>query len=526
MYDVVIAGGGPVGLFLACELQLAGVSVVVLEKMEDPHSPLKAGWMGMRGLNFPSVEAFYRSGMLDDVRGSALGWMNPDAKVGLELRGTDTGGAARAPRFAGHFAGIMLDMDKLDFSGRKYLVGGPSASGGMVSLEGIELLLAERAIELGVDLRRGMAVTSFTEDENGITVYAGDESFQAQWLVGCDGGRSVVRKLAGFEFAGTEPEFTGYTASVKIVDPEKLRPGFNLTETGMYIVGPGPDRIGMVEFDDASFDRTQTLTLESLQAVLRRVSGTDVTLTSMSVASTYTDRARQATTYRKGRVLLAGDAAHVHSPLGGQGLNTGIGDAMNLGWKLAATVQECAPEGLLDTYTEERHPIGAWALNWTRAQVAIMRPDPYARAIASVIRDLIQTKDATTYFVGKMSGMLMRYELGGNHPLIGCSAPDFEFEDGTRLGKLLHQGKGLLVDLGESEELRALGQTRGERLRYAPAKVKDGKGLSALLVRPDGFVAWVAEAEPDLGAAERAVERWFGRNNSSFLWRNRQNEQR
>jgi 2-polyprenyl-6-methoxyphenol hydroxylase-like FAD-dependent oxidoreductase len=510
MYDVVIAGGGPVGLFLACELQLLGVSVVVLERMEDPRSPMKAGWMGMRGLNFPSVEAFYRRGLLEAVRASALGWLSVGSKRGLELRGTDDTDSTPAPRFAGHFAGIMLDMEKVDFSGRKYAIAGPSASGGMVSLESIELLLAERATKLGVDLRRGMAVTTFTENGNGVTVYAGDESFQGQWLVGCDGGRSTVRKLAAFEFVGTEPEFTGYTASVKIADPEKLRPGFNLTETGLYLMGPGPDRIGMVEFDEASFDRSQTITLESLQGVLRRVSGTDVTLTSMSVASTYTDRARQATTYRSGRVLLAGDAAHVHSPLGGQGLNTGIGDAMNLGWKLAATIQGWAPEGLLDTYTEERHPIGAWALNWTRAQVAIMRPDPHARAIASVIRDLIQTQEATTYFVGKMSGMLMRYNLPGDHPLTGCSVPDFEFEDGTRLGKLLHEGKGLLLDFVESHKLNTLGQTRKDRLRYVSVKAKDNKGLTAMLVRPDGFVAWVAESEIDLSEVEESIQCWFG----------------
>jgi len=354
VYDVVIAGAGPVGSFLACELRLAGVSVLALERMEDPHSPLKAGWMGMRGLNYPSVEAFYRRGLLEEVRGCALGWMNAGPRQGVDLAGSARPGSAPAPRFAGHFACIMLE--KIDLSHRRYAVGGPSATGGMISLEGIEMLLAERAAELGVDLRRGMAVTNFTENENGITVFAGEESFEGRWLVGCDGGRSTVRKIAAFEFEGTEPEFTGYTASAKIADPEKLQPGFNLTEMGMYLVGPGPDRIGMIEFDGASFDRTQTVTLESLQAVLRRVSGADVTLTSMEVASTYTDRARQATTYRKGRVLLAGDAAHVHSPLGGQGLNTGIGDAMNLGWKLAATIQGWAPEGLLDTYTAERHP--------------------------------------------------------------------------------------------------------------------------------------------------------------------------
>jgi 2-polyprenyl-6-methoxyphenol hydroxylase-like FAD-dependent oxidoreductase len=505
-YDVVIAGGGPVGLFLACELGLAGVSVVVLERFEDPHSPLKAGWMGMRGLNFPSVEAFYRRGLLENVRATALGWMDKGPKSGLQLRGMDDSRL----RFAGHFAGIMLDKAKVDFSNLKYLVAGPSTSGGIVSLESIELLLAERAKELGVELQRGMTVTNFTENEDGVTVFAGDRSFHGRWLVGCDGGRSVVRKLAGFEFAGTEPEFTGYTASAKIADPEKLRPGFNLTETGMYIIGPGPDRIGMVEFDEASFDRTQTITLEHLQTVLRRVSGTDVTLTSMSVASAYTDRARQATTYRQGRVLLAGDAAHVHSPLGGQGLNTGIGDAINLGWKLAATIQGWAPKILLDTYTRERHPVGAWALDWTRAQVAIMRPDAHAHAIAAVIRDLINTRDATTYFVEKMSGISLRYDLPGDHDLIGRSVPDFEFEDGTRLGALLHAGTALLLDFSGKEELLALSKKWSGRLNYAKAKSKDSKGLAVLLIRPDGVVAWAADSNPALSTLEGTIRHWLG----------------
>ena len=509
-YDVVIAGGGPVGLFLACELQLVGVSVLVLEKMEDPHSLLKAGWMGMRGLHFPSVEAFYRRGLLDRVRAAALGWMRAEPEPGQEGQSTAGGGPMKVPRFAGHFAGIMLDVAKVDFSDQKYMVPGPSASGGMVSLESLELLLAERALALGAGLQRGVEVTDFTEHENGLTVHAGERCFEARWLVGCDGGRSVVRKLAGFQFEGTEPEFTGYTASVKIVDPEKLRPGFNLTETGMYIHGPGPDRIGLIEFDNAEFDRTTTITLDSLQEVLRRVSGTDVTLASMSVASSYTDRARQATTYRQGRVLLAGDAAHVHSPLGGQGLNTGIGDAMNLGWKLAATIQGWAPDGLLDTYTEERHPIGAWALDWTRAQVAIMRPEPHARAMASIMRDLMQTEDATTYLIGKMSGVLLRYNLAGEHPLIGRSAPDFEFEDGTRLAELLRDGKGLLLDFAGTRELQALCQTRRERLKYASFHATDNKGLTAMLVRPDGFVAWATDSTPDTIAAEQSMDRWFG----------------
>ena len=515
-YDIVIAGGGPVGLFLACELQLAGVSVVVLERMEDPHSPLKAGWMGMRGLNFPSVAAFYRRGLLDAVRASALGWMDSGERQATGSATEEKPVAAKSsstpppPRFAGHFAGIMLDASKIDLSVQKFVLPGPSAAGGLVSLEGVELLLAERAQELGAKIVRGAAVTDFVETASGVTALTENGSFAAQWLVGCDGGRSTVRKLAGFEFAGTDPELTGYTAWVEMADSEKLKPGFNLTPAGMYINGPGPGRIGVVEFDGASFDRTASIALESLQAILRHVSGTDVTITTLHAASSYTDRARQATTYRKGRVLLAGDAAHVHSPFGGQGLNTGLGDAMNLGWKLAATVNGWAPDGLLDTYTAERHPVGAWALDWTRAQVAIMRPDPYAHAIASVIRDLMNTREGTMYFVEKVSGIALRYNLPGEHPLIGRSAPDFEFEDGSRLGEFLHEGRGLLLDFSESRERNALCRKWSERVSYMPARTKDTLGVAALLIRPDGFVAWATESGQDVASLQQTLQHWFG----------------
>jgi 2-polyprenyl-6-methoxyphenol hydroxylase-like FAD-dependent oxidoreductase len=508
VYDVIIAGGGPVGLFLAFELGLAGTSVLVLERMEDPHSPLKEGWMGMRGLNFPSVDAFYRRGLLKDVRESSLAWMEA-AKPGFEMN-SQAKTSAPPPRFAGHFAGIMLDANKIDLSSQPYLVQGPSSAGGLASLEGLEEVLAEHALKLGVEVKRGMPFTDFTESEDGVTVHAGNESFQCKWLVGCDGGRSTVRKLAGFEFAGTDPEFTGYSAWVELADPEKLHPGFNLTPHGMYVNGPGPGRIGLVDFDNAAFDRDQEITLENLQAILRRVSNTDVTIKTLHVATSYTDRARQATTYRKGRVLLAGDAAHIHSPLGGQGLNTGLGDAMNLGWKLAATIKGWAPDDLLDTYTAERHPVGAWALNWTRAQVAIMRPDPHAQAIASVIRDLINTKDGANYFVEKVSGISLRYDLPGDHPLIGRSAPDLEFEDGSRLGPLLQDGTALLLNLSASEELNTLDRKWDGRLKYVAAQAKDNKGLAALLLRPDGFVAWAADADPNLTDLEETISRWFG----------------
>jgi 2-polyprenyl-6-methoxyphenol hydroxylase-like FAD-dependent oxidoreductase len=518
-YDVVIAGGGPVGLFLACELRLAGVAVLVLERLDDPHTPLKSNAMGSRGLNFPSVEAFYRRGLLPAVRESAIGWMTAGQQQAIDVPvGAGLNAASLAPRFAGHFAGIMLDGNKIDFSQEKYTLGGPSASGGLVSLEAIEALLAERAKELGVVLRYGAAVTDFTEDHDGVHVQLGRERICAAWLVGCDGGRSIVRKRAGFEFIGTDPELTGYVAVTDIADPEKLRPGWNVMPRGMYVNGPVRGRISVVEFDKAAGgefekptgDRSMPVTLAAMQASLRRVSETDVTLTALHLASRYTDHARQAATYRKGHVLLAGDAAHVHSPFGGQGMNLGIGDAMNLGWKLAATIKGWASEALLDTYTTERHPIGAWALEWTRAQVAILRPEPHARAMAAVVREFIDTPAGATFFAKKISGIWLRYLLPGDHPLIGHSAPDFEWEDGTRLGALLEPGTGLLVDFNGNRDLQSLGQGREDRLQYVSAKAKNQLGLAALLIRPDGFVAWAADGEPDLTQAAAATREWFG----------------
>lgn len=510
-YDVLIAGGGPVGLFLACELRLAGASVLLLEKNQSPNTPLKSGWMGARGFNCPSTEAFYRRGLLDDVKTASFGWMG-GGRPGMAFTGDGKASEppTPAPRFAGHFAGIMLDANKVDFSSHNWIIPGPSIGGGMVSLEALEGLLAERAKKLGVDVRFGHEVTGFVEGPGDIAIQTTEGDFQAKWLVGCDGGRSTVRRLAGFAFEGTDPELTGYMAIVEFEDLDKLALGFNLTPRGMYTHGPAPGRIGVVDFDGGRFDRTSEITLENLQGMLQQVSGTKVRLKSVDVATSYTDRSRQATTYRQGHILLAGDAAHVHSPFGGQGMNAGLGDAMNLGWKLAATIKGWAPDNLLDTYTAERHPIGEWVLNWTRAQVAIIRPDPHARAIAAVVRDLIETKEGTNYFIEKISGVSMHYDLGGEHPLSGRSAPDFELEEGVRLGDLLHDGRGLLLDFTGSESLQALCNGRQDRLLYVSSHAKDAKGLTALLVRPDGFVAWATDGDFDIALVEQSVQRWFG----------------
>jgi 2-polyprenyl-6-methoxyphenol hydroxylase-like FAD-dependent oxidoreductase len=501
LYDVVIAGAGPVGLFLACELGLAGISVLVLEQADDPHSPLKRLPFGLRGLWGPAIEAFHRRGLLDEIAAA-----RPDSDNLPRPRAVTSGPAHRGP--AGHFAGIQFDYGNIDTTRWRYRVPGPADTQFGVEMEQLERVLATRALASGVEIRRGHGVEGFDVAENEIIVHAGGNPIRARWLVGCDGGRSTVRKQGGFEFAGSEPEFTGYSVQVDIAGPARLPLGRHSTPAGMYTQWQ-PGVVGIADFDGGAFHRTEPLTLEHVQAVLRRVSGTDVTLTAMHVASTWTDRSKQATTYRKGRVLLAGDAAHIHSPLGGQGLNLGLGDAMNFGWKLAATIRGDAPDGLLDSYTTERHPVGARILDWTRAQVALMRPG--SRALRDVVRDLIATRDGATYFAERVWGVAQRYDLGSQHPLVGCSAPDFELDDGTRLGMLLRNGIGILLDFDGNAALRSVADRLQGRLNYSEGAAKERLGLSAVLVRPDGIVAWACDGEPGISELIQALSRWLPR---------------
>lgn len=501
IYDVVIAGAGPVGLFLAGELRLAGLSVLVLEQAENPHSPLKSLPFGMRGLSVPTLDAFHRRGLLDDVV-AAQGAMNGNASAAAHW-------AQQPRRPGGHFAGIQFFHDHIDAERWSYRLPSPGGTGMVVEMQSLEAVLADHASAAGVEIKRGFGVEGFDQSDDGVAVRAGGETFHGHWLVGCDGGRSTVRKAGGFEFVGTDPEFTGYSLEVELADPDKLEPGRHYTATGMYTYAR-PGTIGMVEFDGGAFHRSQPVTLDHAQAVLRRVSGTDVSVTSLRLATTWTDRAYQATAYRKGRVLLAGDAAHIHSPLGGQGLNLGLGDAMNLGWKLAATIRGQAPEGLLDSYTEERYPVGTQVLDWSRAQVGLMRPSRSSRALEAIIRDLIGTRDGATYFAERVWGVSLRYDLGGSHPLVGRNAPDFELADGTRLGELLRTGKGLLLDFDGQAPLRELASRWSDRIAYVAGPPKDRLGLSAVLLRPDGFVAWAGDAILDIGKAAQAAARWFG----------------
>ncbi|MER5433337.1 FAD-dependent monooxygenase [Streptomyces sp. NPDC002588] len=544
-YDVVVAGAGPVGLMLACELALGGARTLVVERLAEVDETIKAG-----SINTPTAVALYRRGLLPPLAAVQEAAM----RRFREFAGASAPSAVPPPRFAGHFAGIPLSADLLDESDPAFAGLGPAAEVGFVPQATLERLLAERAGELGVELRRGVELAGFETCDDGVTVRLapggealvpareahlpggealtpareahapGEETptpareapaptrdVRAGWLVGCDGGRSTVRKLAGFEFPGTDPEITGYQALVSLTGGERLRGGWNTTAVGTYAHGPMPGRILTVEFDGTPVDRSAPVTAEELTGSLRRVTGEEVTVTEVRTATRFTDNCRQATDYRKGRVLLAGDAAHVHSPFGGQGLNLGMGDAVNLGWKLAAVVRGTAPEGLLDTYTAERHPVGAWVLEWTRAQIALMRPQAHARALREVVTGMAGTVDGTTYLVKKISGVWQTYDLPGGHPLVGHSAPDLELADGTRLGGLLHGGRGLLLDLADDGKLRALAEGYGDRVDVRTATCPGRPELAGLLVRPDGYVAWAADAGSDGGGeAADALDLWFG----------------
>jgi 2-polyprenyl-6-methoxyphenol hydroxylase-like FAD-dependent oxidoreductase len=497
IYDVIIAGAGPVGLFLAGELALAKCSVLVLEKAETPHSPLKQLPFGIRGLSAPTIEALYRRGLLEKL------------EVHKRLRNPHKTSTPEGPRRqGGHFAGIPFLDGNIDAARWRYRLPSSTETNLISEMEELESVLARHAEALGVEVKRGLPITGFQQTADGITLHSGDHSFKASWLVGCDGSRSVVRKAGGFEFAGTEPEFTGYSAQLDLADPEKLSPGRNLTPTGMYFQSQ-PGYLVMLEFDGGAAHRAELPTLEHVQATLRRVSNTGVTITALHAGTTWTDRARQATTYRSGRVLLAGDAAHIHSPLGGQGLNLGIGDAINLGWKLAATLQGRAPEDLLDSYETERHPLGVQVLDWSRAQVAILKPDPSSRALYAIVRELINTRDGSTYIAGRVWGVSTHYDLGGGHPLLGHSVPNFEFEDGARIGELMRDGQAILLDFDGNASLKTWAIESRGRIKHVSSRAKEQLGLSSVLIRPDGIIAWASDENPDCNELEKAAARWF-----------------
>ncbi len=531
MTDVLVAGAGPTGLMLAIELATAGVRVTVIERLAEPDETIKAGAMGAL-----AGEALERRGFGPTI--------DAEERAMVESMATmlkQTGNPANVPvnplrKIGGHFAGLFLIDQTSQREPERRLRGvkqqalermpvsythldvykrqgqrEPERRLRGVKQQALERMLGERVRTMGIDVRRGHEIVDFRELADGIDVeVCGPQGIFTQrcaYLVGCDGGRSTVRKRAGFEFPGTEPTLTGHQAIVELDHPERLLPlGWRRTPAGMMAFGPIPGRIFVVEFDGPPEDRNAPITVEEVQKSLRNVSGADVMITAMKSATRFTDNARQATTYRLGRVLLAGDAAHVHSPFGGQGLNLGILDAVNLGWKLAAMVHGRAPVELLDTYTQERHPVAARVLANTRAQVALMRPDVLTTALREIVTEIMDLEEGNRFFGEMMSGITIRYPLGDSHPQVGrlCGDLRLTLDDGeTTLFSLMSQGGGVLVDAadGTAERIARAWSPRIQTVRT--------QGGTSMFVRPDGCIAWADDDGRTEGLAA-SLEQWLG----------------
>jgi len=483
---VLVAGGGPTGLVLAAELTLAGVDVAVVERR--PTRELAGSRAG--GLHARTIEVF-------DQRGIADRFLAEGQKAQVAA-----------------FGGTSLDIS--DFPTRhNYGLG--------LWQNHIERILADWVDELGVPLYRGRDVTGFTQDETGVDVAAGGESFRGEYLVGCDGGRSVVRKSAGIDFAGWDATTSSLIAEVEVAEEPKW--GMHTDEAGVHglsrveyeirdgeivYADSGPVRVMLTEKD---VGRTDEPTLRDLSESLIAVFGTDYGVHSPIWISRFTDMARQATTYREKRVLLAGDAAHVHYPVGGQGLNIGVQDAVNLGWKLAQVVKGISPDSLLDTYEAERHPIAARVLRTTMAQVALRRTDERTKALGEFVSDFLTVDELRKRMAAEMSGLGIHYDLGEGHPLLGRRMPDLDLvtADGPlRVYTLLHGARPVLLNFGPP------GAVKTDRVRSVDATYDGAWELpaigsvaapSAVLVRPDGYVAWVGDGS-DAGLRD-AVDTWF-----------------
>ena len=480
-HSVVIAGGGPTGLMLAGELAVAGVDVVIVEPRTSQHvDGSRAG-----GLHSRTIEVL-------DQRGIAQRFLS--AGQTMQVQG---------------FAMIPLDIS--DFPTRHNY-------GLALWQSQFEPILADWVAELGVPILRGCGVVGFAQDETGVHVeLSGDTSLRADYLVGCDGGRSVVRTTAGIDFAGSDPSTSWMIAQVEMGEEPELgmRPeGGGIGPVNREEAG-GPFRIVVRE---RHAEHTREPTLQDLSEALIVAYGTDFGVHSPSWISRFTDMARQAACYRHGRVLLAGDAAHVHPPHGGQGLNTGVQDAVNLGWKLAQVVNQTSPESLLDTYHAERHPVGARVLHNTMAQVALTSPDDRHQALRDTMTKLLGMEEPRRHIAAMLSGLDIRYDLGEGHPLLGRRMPDLDVHtaDGpTRVFTLLHDARAVLLNLGEPGGFDV--SPWGRRVQLVDAR-HDGvwqlpvldeiAAPPAVLIRPDGHVAWAGDlTEPQL---PRALATWFG----------------
>jgi 2-polyprenyl-6-methoxyphenol hydroxylase-like FAD-dependent oxidoreductase len=479
-HAVVIVGGGPTGVMLAAELALARVDAVVLERR--PSAEVESSRAG--GLHARTIEIFDQRGIADRFLAEGT-----TAQVGA-------------------FAGVTLDLS--DFPSRH-------PYGLALWQKHIERILGEWVREVGVAVQYGREVTGVAQDDEGVDIRLADgSSLRAAHLVGCDGGRSLVRKLAGIDFPGWEPSVSWIIAEVEMIGEPEF--GVRHDALGVNALAPLEDGRVRLVVRDTSLDDDRDPTLEDLRAAIVAIWGSDFGLSSAGWISRFTDATRQAAAYRAGHVLLAGDAAHVHSPAGGQGLNLGVQDAVNLGWKLAQVVTGTAPAELLDSYHAERHPVAARALHYTMGLTALQRGDDRTVALRDTIAGLLDIDAARDRLAGLVSGLDVHYDLSGDHPLAGRRMPDLDVataRGSVRAYTLFHDARPVLINLGVPGAL-GLGASAG-RVRLVEATYDGTWELpvlgevaapTAVLVRPDGYVAWVGEGG-DEGLVE-ALATWFG----------------